>query len=240
MSYRNYINFDSSLLDSPIYRVMPILRLFDALQGNNLVLVKPQKWDDPFENALLKAPVIDSQGLTASFSAKDSIYGQCWTLHSETDAMWRIYSHDKFGVKIKSTPRKIHDALKAAFPKNWELHCFIGKVKYLNQRDLLTTFDSINLFRTDGSGIAESLLYKRKEFSHEKEVRLIYWTDKCVGEFLKYSIDPNSVIEEIVFDPRTDINFVKAFTILIQKAGFNNKIAQSSLYNPPKGLAIRI
>lgn len=174
MAYRNYINIDDSLLDKPVYRIMSMQRILEALQKKELVLVKPKKWDDPFENALLSAPVVTSSGETLEFAAKNLVYGQCWTLHRETDAMWRIYSPDKQGAKIKTSIRKLLNALKDNQETFGELKCFIGQVKYLYKRDLLSKLSNINLLDTNGSGIAESLLYKRKEFSHEKEVRLIY------------------------------------------------------------------
>lgn len=79
-------------MDTRIYRIFPISRFIQVLTTKTLTLVKPKKWDDPFENALLSATFVVG-GETTSFAAKESVYGQCWTLHRETDAMWRIYSH---------------------------------------------------------------------------------------------------------------------------------------------------
>lgn len=160
-------------------------RVLEALGNSELVLVKPEQWDDPFENALLSAPIKFSDGNVGGFRGKDFIYGQCWTLHRETDAMWRIYSSDTQRAKIKSTPRKIYDALKASESKFSELRCFIGKVSYHSEKGLLSKFGSIDLLHSNGSGYAESLLYKRNEFSHEKEVRTIYTADQDKTPYLQ-------------------------------------------------------
>lgn len=79
MSYRSYINIDESKLDKPVYRIMPIHRTLEALEKKELILVKPKKWDDPFESSLLSVPVVTSQGEKGELSAKESVYGQCWT-----------------------------------------------------------------------------------------------------------------------------------------------------------------
>lgn len=97
------------------------------LTTKKITLVKPHKWDDPFENALLKSEfqIGDEFG---DFAAKDSIYGQCWTQHRETDAMWRIYSQNKDGVRLSTTPRKLLEALKKGCSRVPGLSCFVGKV----------------------------------------------------------------------------------------------------------------
>lgn len=62
------------LIDTPIYRVFPIGRFIQVLTAKELTLVKPKKWDDPFENALLSSDFIVGSE-TGVFSAKDSVYG---------------------------------------------------------------------------------------------------------------------------------------------------------------------
>lgn len=176
------------------------------------------------------------------FTAKDSVYGQCWTFHSETDAMWRIYSPDKQGAKIKTTPRKMLEALKENNDGTWELRCFIGQVEYLNEPHLLERLSHINPFDTNGSGIAKSLLYKREEFSHEKEVRIIYSApdNESTSDIYTFKIDPCGLFEEIIFDPRMDVELVLAYKLAIKDKKFSNRVDQSSLYEAPKGLTIQI
>lgn len=237
MAYRNFINLTDDLLDKPIYRIMSIHRLFQILDEKNITLVKPKKWDDPFENALLNCNVVFPDGTKATISAKDSVYGQCWTFHSETDAMWRIYSHDKDGVRVTTTPRKLLNALQQNVD-NPETTCFIGKVCYLTTQQLYEKFEQIHLFSTDGSGIAESLLYKRTEFAHENEVRLIYSGEdgKCDSDIFKFSIDPNTLIDDLLFDPRMDKNLMRAFELVIREKDYKATITKSTLYDAPKDL----
>lgn len=242
MSYRNYINLEEELLDRPIYRIMPITRFLQLLDEKKLTLVKPKKWDDPFENALLSCEFEISGEEVASFTAKDGVYGQCWTFHRETDAMWRIYSPDKTGVRVTTTPRKLLTALQNSQPRYHHFTCFIGKVSYLSKGDLLEKLQSIDVFNTDCSGIAESLLYKRKEFRHEKEIRLIYSSseNENPNDVYQFDIEPMELLDRILFDPRMDKNLVEAYKLAIAAKGCNTEIKRSTLYDAPKGLKFKL
>jgi len=129
VAYQDKLNIQEKDLDREIYRIMPIHRLLEAFDIEKLTLVKPEKWDDPFENLLLKGTAETAGGELLDFSSiRDSVYGQCWTLHKETDAMWRIYSQDKQGAKVKTTIRKLLTALQSQSGEFAKIHCFIGEV----------------------------------------------------------------------------------------------------------------
>jgi hypothetical protein len=237
--YENYINLKDAELDKPVYRIMPIKRLLQCLEEKRLVLVPPRKWDDPFENYLLSARVKLSSGETGGMEEmRDKVYGQCWTQHRETDAMWRIYSSDTSGAKVKTSPRRLLDALKNTDSDSADVTCFIGKVQYMNQKDLVSSLMGIDLFNSNGSGIAKSLLYKRREFSHEREVRLIHTDGK--GAIHPIPIDPSAAFDEIVFDPRMDAHLYGAYEAAVRAKGFGGRVAQSVLYKPPRELLIRM
>ncbi|MBR8348372.1 DUF2971 domain-containing protein [Burkholderia ambifaria] len=228
-------------MDTRIYRIFPISRFIQLLTTKTLTLVKPKKWDDPFENALLSATFLVGEE-TASFAAKESVYGQCWTLHRETDAMWRIYSHGKDGVRVTTTPRKLLTALKKHVGRQADMRCFIGKVQYAKKSNLKGIFAGIDLMKPDGSGIAELLLYKRLEFSHEKEMRLIYSGDdnKCEADIFSFGINPNELFDRILFDPRMDRSLRSAYIDTLERLGCAVEVRRSTLYDPPENIHIRI
>lgn len=240
MSYDNYLNIKPSEVDGHIYRVMPVRRLLQAFEEQKIVLVPPRKWDDPFENLLLSSKVILSEtGESGSMpDIRDKVYGQCWTLHRETDAMWRIYSADTNGVKVRTKVRRLLSALKSSDQRFSDVTCFIGKVEYLTQSDLVSTLKGLDLFNVNGSGVAKSLLYKRKEFSHEKEMRLIYTQGE--GMVHLFDADPVELFDEIVFDPRMDPYLYSAYESAVRNYGFKGRVAQSVLYQPPEGLIINM
>lgn len=236
MSFENYINLRKSELDKPVYRIMPVHRLLECFQKRELVLVPPAKWDDPFENMLLDSKIKLASGEIATMSSRDQIYGLCWTLYRETDAMWRIYSADKNGAKVKSTPRKLLRALQSSADSFRHISCFIGRVGYMSQKNLIKKLRDLDLFDSTGVGMAESLMYKRVEFKHEKEVRLVHAGGSSAVH--AFQIEPEKLFDEVVLDPRMDLELFEAYKAALNSKGFTNPISQSSLYKPPKALTL--
>jgi hypothetical protein len=97
-------------------------------------------------------------------------------------------------------------------------HCFIGEVEYLTQKDLVSKLKDINVLNTSGSGIAESLIYKRVEFKHEKEVRLLYTEES--GRFHQFTIDSFDLFDEIVFDPRINKHLFDSYHDSLKNKGY--------------------
>lgn len=229
----NYINILSKEIDKPIYRIMPIHRLLEMFSSKELVLVPPEKWDDPFENLLLKGYIKEIvQNNPGMGVFRNDVYGQCWTLHRETDAMWRIYSADKQGVKIKTTVSKLIQSLVSSAEPKMKGGCFIGKVDYLNPKEIIPKLKSIQGIY--GRDAAESLLYKRNEFRHEREIRLI--CTRGLGSVQSFSINPSELFDEIVFDPRMNEHMYLACKRAVEEHGFKKAIKKSQMYQLPKGV----
>lgn len=241
MAYRDTLNIPEDKLDREIFRIMPIDRLLQIFSDNKLTLVKPKLWDDPFENMLLNGFAKTSEGELVDFvPMRESVYGQCWTLHSETDAMWRIYSYDKQGAKVKTTIRKLLAALQSESGKYARTQCFIGEVQYAKtQKALVETLLNIDLFNTSGSGLPESLMHKRSEFNHEREIRLIY-TGGGQSDIHQFTIDPHELFDEIVFDPRINDHLFEAYKTSLEAKNYKKSIRKSVMYKPPKALMVNI
>ena len=73
--------------DTRLYRVFPLARALDLLKSNELVLVRPSMWEDPFENLILNGTVTTPEGPAGVETIRDGWYGQCWTTRDESDAM---------------------------------------------------------------------------------------------------------------------------------------------------------
>lgn len=243
MRNSNYLNLSEDDFKKPIYRVMPVFRLMELFKRKNNTLVKPRLWDDPFENFILQGHGKFSDGKIVSFGMRDLVYGQCWTMNKDSDAMWRIYSPDKNGVKIRTTINKLFNSIYSRSRVNErDVNCFIGKVKYLIPRKINDFLDQVNIIDSTGKGIAETLLIKRQAFSHEKEVRLIYIADehKAQHVIFQYEIDPFDLIREIVFDPRMNEYLFEIYKNSFRNEGFQGKIFQSDLYKGPENIMINI
>lgn len=223
-----------------LYRIFTLSRFCEALETKSLCLVKPILWDDPFENFLLSLEAYTKDGFRIYLeNLRDTVFGQCWTLHYETDAMWRIYSHDKCGIKVKVNAKKLYNCFFET-AESPELRCYIGEVDYLEDKKIVNKFrdptkaHSILLGDGTGSELPKTLLVKRTEFEHEQEVRLIYSTvtdDPIISEKTYcFPIDPNDLFEEIEVDPRLEKNKFLEFRQKIKACGYKNEIKQSSLY----------
>ena len=205
--HHNTINIESEIdLDIPIYRVYNCQRLLTLFQEKKNTLVKPALWDDPLENFILTTAAKSfDEDSRYDFEARNRFYGQCWSLIDESDAMWRIYSPDKMGIKVKTTMNKLFNSLLNS-SETTSGDSFIGKVKYIDSellRERLEDKSWLHLEAISYHGQAASLLFKRLEFTHEHEVRLLFLDHRGVsGTTFQYSIDPLELFDEIQFDPR--------------------------------------
>lgn len=237
---RNFINLLPNEFDLPVYRVFSRQRFIQIFETNKLTLVKPKLWDDPFENFILNATGELDDGLKFQTAFREHFYGQCWTLKRESDAIWRIYSPDKDGVKVKTTVRKLFNALYSKSDQFRDISCFIGKVIYSSTGKLLNLLSDpdnmrANLTDSTGRSQASTLFFKRIAFSHEKEVRLIYNSQKNIhSDIYQFEINPHDLFDQIVFDPRMDYSNFKSDKKLLRARGYKKAIVKSTLYKIPE------
>ena len=227
----------------PIYRIFSPKYLKKAFNDNRLTLVKPKLWDDPFENALMRSVLRMPDGEHASLEEfRERLYGQCWSAHAESDALWRVYSSDKGSIQVKSTVRKLFNAFWNDQSEFAELSFFIGRVEYLSEKQLvslLTRPDGMQQWLIDptAKGHAESLMVKRDAFAYESEVRLIYRHAASLDtapNMYQFKIDPNALFDEVVVDPRLTPKEAERTINDVKSWGFTNDVRQSQLYLPKK------
>lgn len=236
---KNYIDIEQHGYEKKIFRIFSIDRLIEMFEQKKNALVKPELWDDPFENFILNIPVKDKTGKGSKSILRKRGYGQCWTLNVESDAMWRIYSPDKNGVKIQTTIRKLFRSLYSAQTSYASISCYIGKVKYYSNKDIekLISDRIAGRKQFDGSiGQARSLLFKRWAFRHEKEIRLIFLEphNQSNSNVYLYPCNPLTFIDRITFDSRMSQRLYEIFKKHLKGIGFQGTLVQSNLYRPPK------
>lgn len=239
MNQENYLNLKESEKDQYVYRIISTNRLYELFSTRTNVLVRPVKWEDPFENFILKSPARLSDGTIAQFGFHSSYYGQCWTLTATSDAMWRIYSPTSDGVRVRTTIRKLAASLGTGLGQWAHIQAFIGKVRYLRDKELIEFGNSVFAAGLNPVALAHTLLVKRKAFRHEREIRLLYADNRNApaNDVFRYDIDPHALIDQIMIDPRLATDKAKALKEdVIQKTCFKGAIKRSLLYAPPKGL----
>jgi hypothetical protein len=200
-------------------------------------MVRPTKWKDPFESLLLKSDFwINNIPLNIK-TIRESYFGVCWSLTKENDAMWRIYSQDERGVKIKTTIGKIFNQIYDDLPIMEILHLIVGAVEYDEQKKVIEyfeTFGEVDFIDPDHKIIPSSLLMKRNEFRIEDEVRLLYCKANHKNDLLYFDFKWVDVIEEIEFDPRMDLSVFEPLKQTLNKDfGIDEQLIKlSELYKP--------
>jgi hypothetical protein len=215
----------------PIFKFMPFEYVVRTLKDNQLLVAQTQKWEDVYENFLLKTRM--------SSEIKKYLpvfYGQCWSFRRETDALWRIYSPSKDSVRIKTTIKKLAEV--AVQEKNAGPHTLrhvIAPVRYFTPSQFTRWMKAKKRSVVDDSSLCDSLFIKRTEFSHESEIRLIMMKDVQSKEkyppFIRLDVQPNKLIDEITFDPRLTTDRAELKTHILRTMGYNRKVNKSSLYD---------
>ena len=112
--------------DTTLYRTFGIERLFQLLVEKKLTLLEPGMWEDPYERAL--------QNLVSGndVASRPGVFGLCWTTKGRSDALWRIYSPNKLGVRISTTVGRLVSVLNSANAHRINTdNLFLGRVTYL-------------------------------------------------------------------------------------------------------------
>lgn len=228
---------------TPLWRVFKADYLIGLLRDRANVLTKPECWDDPFETLMgqcmltLKpsGPRLSLRGLYSAY------YGQCWTNAArETDATWRIYAPAKErGVRVRVSAGRLFDTIFDATDHFRSLKAFLGPISYMDQAAIHDLVLKVGAGATlDGAGLGQArmLLIKRREFDHEAEVRLLYSTidsKNAIERLRSFPVDPNSLLEELVLDPRLSPSDAKALETTCRSLGYVGPIHHSQLYAPP-------
>lgn len=227
--------------DVPIYRYFPLNYALALLKSGEMFISQTKLWEDTYENFLTKTKFQWGNLPVTFLPFLSGFYGQCWTLLKETDALWRIYSTDKQGVRVKSRINKLLGAsLNEIDSKQFSTRIrIIGQVAYRTEKQINTWMQKQNEGLINDMTLRESLFIKRKEFSHEKEVRLII--HKSINQEdenkgienpgIKLKIEPNELVEEVTFDPRLGKSDYETYSDVFRSIGYKNKITKSNLYD---------
>jgi len=236
---KNYLNLGNDDFEKQIFRIMPVNKLKELFEMKQNTLIKTDMMDDPFENFILRGRGRLPNGRIVSFGMRDSYFVQWWTFVRESDAIWRIYTPDKNGVKIRTTIPKLFESLYGAISSETrDVTCFIGKIAYLHNIKMKKYLEEPLSLDSSGVELARQLLFKRQFFRHEKEVRLIYGAEGALAQskIFRYEINPYELIEQIVFDPRMEESLFKEHKEYFRNSGFKKRIYQSSIYRPPENI----
>lgn len=222
-----HLEFHPSLKrDTILYRYISLETFLAFVESKRTHLTKVTEWDDPWEAVLSKIPVVDDDGkpLKRIYSYHEGVFGQCWSLLQESDAMWRIYSRSNTGLVMATTLEKF-ELLRGAE------RLYVGRVVYFEDpRDLVAKAGT-------GRSTFEGFCFKRTVYEHEREVRVLTHADfvsgcDCKAKYLALDVDPLAFVDRIIVDPRAASWFVDAMKEYCRRSGFSIEPMQSDLYAP--------
>ncbi|WP_144400039.1 DUF2971 domain-containing protein [Geobacter pickeringii] len=218
-----------------IYRILSFDHLAEWFETQKFALLSPSKWEDPFEKYLMEKIFPDEGNLRYQ---KGRMYGLCFSKVGISDALWKIYSPNQLGIRIKTSPLLLANAISTA-PALAVGRTYIGSVNYFSTNKITNEAKALKSrieTKLETQDVAKIMLLKRNAFSHEKEIRIIHLTYN-IGprvEVLPFDIDPHTAIKSIVIDPRATEQRVKALTKYFRElCGYKGSIAQSTLYQIP-------
>ena len=223
--------------DERLFRFMRTDRFLDLVTREVLVLRKPNKWDDPFEDFLSKTrAIVDGQPI--GFDLTKGFFGQCWTTREECDGFWRNYCSLNDGVRIETTVGKLIRSIWDSSNRFRHLQRFVGRVEYLAEEELKARYAGCldyghELTDQSNRGCAQTLLIKRTEFSYEHEVRVLADDRDTDSDVREFPIRPRDLVDSIMFAPKMHTAQCEALTDWLVKHGFErHAISRSKLYDP--------
>lgn len=201
-----------------LYRYIGFEDFVNLFINNKERFVSPVRWDDKNEGFLFShfenqddmhhivsemyyhlsdknyKAIIDNY--FRMWNSKWSVRAQCWSKHSETDAMWRCYSYENRALRIRTTDEKLLKHVETIYLDQKTTHVYLREVIYdLNKN---------SAFHQQICQMRNSLLphepyfHKRPAFRHEGEYRILVSDDNSYGCALILALDVKASMNEFV------------------------------------------
>jgi len=220
--------------DTQLYRYVSLESFISFVESGHTHLTNINKWEDTWEAILSKVPLVDDEGKRhfPLYSHHERIFGQCWSLLAESDAMWRIYSTNRTGLVLSTTANRF-ELIRGVD------HLYVGPVSYFSN------FDDLVEKSKDGDSLFKTACLKRAAFKHEEEVRCLTHSDFLPGcdpgaRHVSLKLDSLEFLDGIRIDPRAPDWFVETVVHYCRRVGFRFEPIKSDLYAPNPHLRIPI
>lgn len=240
--YKTHSVFELPDPATQIWRYLDFTKLVAILSTNALHFTRADQFTDRFEFTL-PVPNTDAakqqyeeaihEGLdhreakSASKLARyefmkrkrQQIAVNCWHVNPhESAAMWALYDEGGKGVAIRSTVERLTDC----FDDDPSRSIFVGLVKYIDFNS-----DSIPTRNT-----FYPIIYKRKSYSHEQELRAVK-DDDLDSTGVKVSVDLEELIERVFVAPTSPQWLEELVRSVLAKYEVNAQVERSDLGADP-------
>ena len=206
-----------------VWRYMDLGRFLWLIHHRAVYFSRPSETLDPWEGVPPPsiARIHHPANVEFSVGRTESLVFSCWHENpDESVAMWRLYTSGVEGVAIQSTVEKL---------KRWLMHiglpvCSMAKVRYVDDSP-----DS-----EPPSGVLanhirefEFLLYKRRVYAHEQELRLMTFAPAGDAGLALPTKDLSLLMERIVVSPKYPTWAISALQAIVGSAGLQIQIERS-------------
>lgn len=232
---------------------MDFTKFISMLDSSSLYFTRADHFEDPFEGATTDAILQKRNSLYTNFfdvdEAREKILAEsnmyrnlrlqyainCWHENEhESAAMWKLYLQSSEGVAICSTFSKLKQSFNYC-GRNINL----GRVKYIDFK----TDDITEGHYTD----QHPIVYKRKSFEHEREIRAVIWEPgevdfdalmekggkkpiEAIKHGLQIQTDLQELINTVYVAPNAPGWFRDLVEQMILRYSYKIEVIQSSLY----------
>ena len=229
-----------------IWRYMSLEKFKSMLDKKGLYFSSARQFDDSFEGSITQRHYEfnlrnsnNRRGIDTDFYKKHvspafyELTGltkiNCWHLSEfESAAMWQLYLRDGKGIAIQSNIGRLKKSLKPfrSKPEYGIETINLGKVRYIDYRS----------DRMDDKSMLGRFFYKRKSFSHERELRAAVTLRMAEesgvnippkGVFV--DVDLNVLISCVHLAPAVNPEFKEEIIKLIQAKGYTFDVKHSEM-----------
>ena len=212
-----------------LWRYMDFTKFVSLLDTQSLYLARSDQLGDPFEGSTPRMNVtlrphrypkefIDEIS-SIPLKAREMIFISCWhEAENESGAMWKLYSREHDGIAIRTEGQSLWDSLT-----NTD-NTFVGRVSYIDYNHSL--INEGNVF--------DPYLYKRQEFAHEREVRIVrceMGSNPPVGIY--HEVDLSVLVKGIVVAPYAEDWFAELVRSVASRYELGDYVTRSSLSESP-------
>lgn len=209
-------NLPQDAHEQPVIRkYMSMEHARSMIENNQLYLVKPSTWQDPYEPFFTSCFYETPEGKKTYpelFKEPSEPYCTCFTCGIQNDAQWKVYNNeDDVTVLVCFNAFDLFKALS-----NCQHPTYIGGVNYIpgtwSKLREISDIDKERICKHDKKTILSLLLRKRINYEYEKEIRLIHLQPKPLDgdtqENHLFLDVPNlsQTIKEIKVDPKAKDN----------------------------------
>jgi hypothetical protein len=220
--------------NAKIWRYMDFTKFVSLLDKSSLFFTRADKLNDPFEGSCPEN-VVRYYAKKEGFNYLPEFYQElkkftfvnCWHLNEyESAALWKLYLKSNEGIAIQSNFVRLKNSFK-----DEEHDIFIGKVRYTDY----TTC------KERGRAFAYPILYKRKLFKHEEELRAVISTipktdppwKPTKDDGIYVHVDLDILIDKIYLAPISPKWHAELLQSLIQRYHLAKEVKHSDLDSEP-------